>query len=73
ETGWSGQICRRPKCAESKRLLEHLLRKISELSSNAGNLAFEVHHYYHFCQQSEADPNRTHNYCSELHAESIPR
>ncbi|RMZ66332.1 hypothetical protein GMOD_00005467 [Pyrenophora seminiperda CCB06] len=73
ERGWAAQICRRLECAESKRLLTRLLQKISECNGSAGSLAFEVHHYHHFSHPSEADPNRTHTYSSELHAESLPR
>jgi hypothetical protein len=73
ERGWAAQICRRSECAEGKRLLKRLLQKVSESNGNAGSLAFEVHHYHHFSHPSEADPNRTHIYRSELHAESVPR
>ncbi|KAH8622824.1 hypothetical protein IG631_22573 [Alternaria alternata] len=73
EQGWAAQICRRPECAKSTRLLKRLLQKISECNGNASSLAFEVHHYHHFSRPREADQDRTHTYRSELHAESISR
>ena len=69
--GWLAQICRRPQCAESKRLLVHLLQKIAQVNGNADSIAIEVHHYYHHTSHpGEADVDRVPDR-SELHAESL--
>lgn len=73
DQGWSAQICRRPECAESKRLLKRILQKISESNSNVAKLDLDIHHYHHFSQNTEANPSRTHMYSSELHGESLTR
>lgn len=73
EAGWIAQICRRPKCVESKRLLKRILQKVSELDDNAGSLAFEVHHYHYVSQRSGADPDRTRLHRFELPAEAFPK
>ncbi|EMD86770.1 hypothetical protein COCC4DRAFT_62969 [Bipolaris maydis ATCC 48331] len=73
ELGWSSQICKRPKCAESKRLLKRLLQKVSESDGNTSTLAFKVYHYHYFSQRGEAELDRTPAYHFELHAESLPK
>jgi hypothetical protein len=61
------QICSRRTCAEVKRRLQNAI----SMSSKAGSLVIEVHHYHHASRIDETGSNRTHTSSSELHAESL--
>lgn len=41
------------------------------MSSKAGSLVIEVHHYYHASRIDEVGSSQTHTSSSELHAESL--
>ena len=65
--GFIEQICSRRTCAEVKRRLQNAI----SMSSKAGSLVIEVHHYHHASCIDEVGFNRTHTSSSELHAESL--
>jgi hypothetical protein len=66
DRGFIEQICSRRTCAEVKRRLQNAV----SMSSKAGSLIIEIHHYHHASRVDEASFNRTHVH-SELHAESL--
>jgi len=61
------QICSRRTCAKAKRRLQNAF----SMSSKAGSLVIEIHHYHHSSRVHEASFNQTHTSSSELHAESL--
>jgi hypothetical protein len=61
------QICSRRTCTEVKRRLQNAV----SMSSKAGSLVIEVHHYHHASRIDEVCFNRKHTSSSELHAESL--
>lgn len=67
--GWIVQICSRRTYAKTKYLLRTALR----VSSNTSSLFVEVHHYHHARRPNEDRSDRTRNYSSELHAESLQK
>jgi hypothetical protein len=69
DEGWIVQICSRRTCAKTK----HLLRTASRISSNTSSLFVEVHHYHHASRPNEDRSDRTRNYSSKLHAESLQK
>jgi hypothetical protein len=67
DRGFIEQICSRRTCAEVKRRLQNAV----SMSSKAGSLVIEVHHYHHASRIDEVGFNRTHTSSLELHAESL--
>ena len=67
DLGFIEQICSRRTCAEVKRRLQNAV----SMSSKAGSLVIEVHHYHHASRIDEVSFNRKHTSSSELHAESL--
>ena len=69
DRGFIEQICSRRTCAEVKRRLQNAI----SMSSKAGGLVIEVHHYHHASRIDEVGFKRTHTSSSELHADSLAK